>query len=87
MKEKLVEKIGKKLDSLNVFIDDVRIEEENGDKTLVIVLDRENDYIDLKTVVQATRILNPIVDALNFIDSEYTLDVYAKEKGEVNYEQ
>ena len=86
MKEKLVEKVGCKLDSLNVFIYDVRIEEENGDKTLVVVLDREDDYIDLKTVVQATRILNPIVDSLNFIDSEYTLDVYAKEKKEVNYE-
>lgn len=87
MKEKLIEKVGRKLDSLNVFICDVRIEQEGKEKTLVIVLDRENDYIDLKTVVQATRILNPIVDSLNFIDSEYTLDVYAKEKGEVNCEQ
>ena len=87
MKEKLVDSVGNKLDSLRVFVDDVRIEEENNEKTLVVVLDRENDYIDLKTVVQATRILNPIIDNMNFIDSEYTLDVYAKEKGVINNEQ
>jgi len=87
MKEKLVEKVGNKLDSLNVFIYDVRVEQDEKEKTLVVVLDRNNDYIDLKTVVQATRILNPIIDSLNFIDSEYTLDVYAKEKGEVESEQ
>ena len=87
MKDILIEKVGNKLDSLNVFIYDVRIEEEGTSQTLVVVLDRNDDYIDLKTVVQATRILNPIIDSLNFIDSEYTLDVYAKEKGEINYEQ
>ena len=40
------------------------------------------NYLDLKTVVKITRILNPIIDELNFIDGPYTLDVYAKEKGE-----
>lgn len=87
MKEKLVANLDGKLDYLNVFIDDVRVEQEEREKTLVVVLDRNDDYIDLKTVVQATRILNPIIDKLDFIDGEYMLDVYAKEKGEVNYEQ
>ncbi len=87
MKEKLLEQLGNKLNDLNVFIDDVSITEENNEKTLTIVLDRKEDYIDLKTVVKATRILNPIVDALDFIEGEYTLDVYAKEKGEITHEQ
>ena len=83
MKEKLISMIGKKLDDLNVFVDDVKLVDSNNEKVLEIVLDREEDFIDLKTVVMATRILNPIVDEMKLdIDS---LDVYAKEKGG-NYE-
>lgn len=81
MKDNLIAKVGKKLDSLNVFIDDVYIEDVAGEKTLTIVLDSE-DMLDLKTVVKATRILNPIVDELDLIEGTYTLDVYAKEKGD-----
>ena len=83
MKEKLISMVGNKIDSLNVFIDDVKLVNSNNEKVLEIVLDREEDFIDLKTVVMATRILNPIVDEMKLdIDS---LDVYAKEKGG-NYE-
>lgn len=82
MKEKLIEKLGNKLDSMNAFISDVREVNDGGEKTLEVVLDSE-DYLDLKTVVKITRILNPIIDELNFIDGSYTLDVYAKEKGEI----
>jgi len=86
LKDRLVEKLGNKIDSMNAFVFDVRIVEESGEKTLEVVLDSE-DYLDLKTVVKITRILNPIIDELNFIDGPYTLDVYAKEKGEVENEQ
>ena len=85
MRDKLLEKLGNKIDSMNAFVDDVRIVEENSEKTLEVVLDSE-DYLDLKTVVKITRILNPIIDELNFIDGPYTLDVYAKEKGEMTSE-
>ena len=81
MKDRLIQKLGNKIDCMNAFIDDVRIVEDNSEKTLEVVLD-SNDYLDLKTVVKITRILNPIIDELNFIDGSYTLDVYAKEKGE-----
>ncbi len=84
MKEKIEEKLGNRLDKLHVFIDSVEILEEDQGKVLTIVLDSD-EVIDLKTVVQATRILNPIVDELDLIDDAYTLDVYAKEKGD-NYE-
>lgn len=83
MKEKLISMVGNKIDSLNVFIDDVKLVDSNNEKVLEIILDRNDDFIDLKTVVIATRILNPIVDEMKLdIDS---LDVYAKEKGG-NYE-
>ncbi len=86
MKERLVDAVGKKLDSLEVVIDDVYVVEESGEKTLTVVLDSSVKIIDLKTVVQATRILNPIIDTLDFIEGPYTLDVYAKEKGEESHE-
>lgn len=81
MKEKIVNAVGDKLDSLGVVIDDVYIVNENDEKTLTIVLDRE-EVIPLNTVVMATRILNPIIDKLDLIEDSYTLDVYAKEKGD-----
>lgn len=81
MKEKIVEAVGNKLDSLGVTIDDVYIVNENNEKTLTIVLDRE-EIIPIDTVVMATRILNPIIDKLDLIEESYTLDVYAKEKGD-----
>ncbi len=81
MKEKVIEAVGNKLDQLNVVIDDVYVVNENNEKTLTIVLDRD-EIISLNTVVMATRILNPIIDKLNLIEESYTLDVYAKEKGD-----
>lgn len=80
MKEQIIDAIGDKLNNLDVFIDDVRLEEEANQTTLVIVLD-SREIIDLSKVVMATRIINPILDKIDLIDKAYTLDVYAKEKG------
>ena len=48
----------------------------------LLVLDSE-EVITLNKVVMATRIINPILDKLDLISDSYTLDVYAKEKGDV----
>lgn len=82
MKEKIIDAVGNKFDELNIFIDSVTYEKVDGENTLTIVLDSE-DFIQLNTVVMATRILNPILDKLDLIEESYTLDVYAKEKGDV----
>ena len=81
MKEKIIEAIGDKLDNLGVVIDSVEYGKVDGENTLTIVLDRE-EIITINEVVMATRIINPILDKLDLIDESYTLDVYAKEKGE-----
>ena len=47
-----------------------------------IILDSD-EIIPLNKVVMATRIINPILDKLDPIKESYTLDVYAKEKGDV----
>jgi len=82
MKEKLVDAVGNKLDNLEVFIDSVNLVNQDNEKVLEVVRDSKN-MIDLKTVVKATRIINPIVDKIGLSDDIDTLDVYAKEKGDV----
>lgn len=82
MKEKIVEATKEKLDSLNVWIDDITYGKVDGEDTLTIILDSE-EVLDLSTVVMATRMINPILDKLDLIKESYTLDVYAKSKGEV----
>lgn len=85
MKEKIIEAVGDKFDKLNVFIDSVTYGKVDGENTLTIVLDSE-EMIALNVVVMATRILNPILDKLDLIKESYTLDVYAKSKGDVENE-
>ena len=85
MKEKIIEAVGSRFDDLNVFIDDVTYGKVDGENTLTIVLDSE-EMIPLNKVVMATRILNPILDKLDLIKESYTLDVYAKSKGDVENE-
>jgi len=85
VKEKIIEAVGDKLKDLNVFIDDVTYGKVDGENTLTIVLDSE-EMIPLNIVVMATRIINPILDKLDLIEESYTLDVYAKSKGDVENE-
>lgn len=82
MKEKIISAIGNKLDDLDIFIDEVTYGSEENDATLTIVLDSKN-LLPLNKVVMATKIINPILDELDLIKESYTLDVYAKEKGDV----
>lgn len=82
MKEKIIEAVGDKFKNLNVFIDDVTYGKVDNENTLTVVLDSK-EMIDINKVVMATRILNPILDKLDLINESYTLDVYAKEKGDV----
>lgn len=81
MKEKIIEAIGDKLDNLGLIIDKVEYGKVDGENTLTIVLDRD-EIININEIVMATRIINPILDKLDLIKESYTLDVYAKEKGE-----
>ncbi|MEG1495674.1 MAG: hypothetical protein RR047_02850 [Bacilli bacterium] len=86
MKDKLIELVGTELDNLQVIISDVRLEHENNQTYLRVVLDSDA-VIDLVKVVEATKVINPVLDKSNFIPDTYILDVYAKEKGDVCCEQ
>lgn len=73
--------IKKPMQDMNIIVDSVTYEKEGSLNFLRIVLDKVNG-IDLDTIVEATNIINPIVDTFDFIDDSYILDVISKEKGE-----
>lgn len=81
MKEKIVAIIGDSLKELNLFIDDVLYEKENNVNYLRICLDSK-DVIDVNLIVEATKIINPLIDKEDLIKEEYILDIYGKSKGE-----
>ena len=80
MEERVKEIIGNSLNDLNLKIDSVIYEKENGHNYLRICLDSDNT-IDLDLIVKATHIINPLMDKANIIDEEYHLDIYGKSKG------
>jgi len=74
--KKIKKVLEKPLKELNLVIDSIKYEKG----ILNIVLDSEK-IIDLDKIVEATRIINPILDENDFIKEEYMLDVSSKEKG------
>ena len=73
-------KIIKPLEELNIFVTDISYHTEGKYNFLTIELDKING-IDLDEIVNATNIINPIIDELDFIDDSYILDVISKERG------
>ena len=53
---------------------------ENKNNFLKIELDRVNG-LDLDAVVEATNVINPILDEVDLIKDEYILDISSRERG------
>ncbi len=85
MKEKIIEVVGDKLNDLDIWIDEVYSSKEGSINYLHIVLDSK-EIMPLSKVVQATRIISPLLDKIDIMDDKYMLDIYAKSKGDDNYE-
>lgn len=66
---------------MDIIVDSITYETEGSYNFLRIVLDKVNG-IDLDTIVEATNVINPIIDELDLIDDSYILDIVSKEKGE-----
>lgn len=82
--EELEKKVRETLTKENIIVDSVTYEKNSGNyNVLSIVLDKVGG-IDLDTIVDATNIINPIVDKYDFTDDSYILDVVSKERGEDN---
>lgn len=82
MLEKIKEAIKEPLAKMEIVVDDISFEKEGSYYFLRITLDKVNG-LDLDTVVEATNIINPILDELDIIEESYILDVSSKERGGV----
>lgn len=87
MKETVSQLVDSKIKELNVFVEDAFISTEEGKQIFNIVLDSD-EVIDLNKITEASRIINDIMDkhddVLGDIDE---LDIYSKEKGNIEDEQ
>jgi len=72
--------IDKSLKSMSIIVDSIGFETEGKYKFLRIVLDKVGG-LDLDTIVEATHIINPLVDKLDESDETYILDIVSKEIG------
>ncbi len=78
--ETIKKNIEDELKKLEIVVDGVTYEKSGNYYFLRVVLDKVNG-IDLDTVVEATHLINPILDRLDLIEEEYILDVSSKERG------
>lgn len=62
------------------ILDEVLYVKEDGNYFLRVVIDK-NGIIDVEDCVTVTRIIDPILDTVNYITDSYILDVCSKEKG------
>ena len=82
MLEKIKDAIKDPLAKMKIIVDDISFEKEGSYYFLRITLDKVNG-LDLDTVVEATNIINTILDELDIIEESYILDVSSKERGGV----
>ena len=76
MEERVKKVIAKPLEKLNMVVDSISFEKGN----LNIVLDSD-EVIDLNRIVEASHLINDILDKEDFIKDQYMLDISSKEKG------
>lgn len=83
--EILKDRITGPMQEMDIIVDSITFLVEGKYKFLRIELDKVNG-LDLDTIVEATNIINPIVDEMDFVDDSFILDVISKEKGSVENE-
>ena len=72
--------LSEKLKEKEMIVDDIYIEKKGKYTFLTVVVDKVGG-IDLDGIVEATNIINPIVDEHDVCEKEYILDVISKERG------
>ncbi len=77
---KVKEIITEPMTKMDIIVDSVNWEVEGKYNYLKIILDKESG-LDIDTIVEATNIINPILDEYDLIEDEYILDISSKERG------
>ena len=75
--EKIKEILNVALKSMNLFVYDITF----NDNILEVTVDSDVKVVDLNTVVEATKVISPLLDEHDFIKDSYVLNVVSKEKG------
>jgi len=80
IEDKVRELISEELKAIDVIVDEVLYVKEDGNYFLRVVIDKKG-IVDIDTCVEASRIINPILDEADLISESYILDVTSKERG------
>ena len=78
--ERVKKLIESEVNKSGYIVDEVLYVKEDGNYYLRIVIDK-NGIIDVEDCVTVTRIVDPMLDNIDFITDSYILDVCSKEKG------
>lgn len=78
---KLKDDLQKAFQETDIIVDDVTFETKGKYHFLTVTLDRIGG-IDLETIVDATKVVNEVVDKADITSDSYILDVVSKERGE-----
>ncbi len=70
----------KPLDEMEIVVDEIYFYEKDKNKFLTVVLDKIGG-IDLDTIVEASKVVNKVIDEMDFPSENYILDVMSKERG------
>ena len=78
--EKIKVSVEDALKEKNISVTNISYRKEGKNNFLEIELDQDGG-MDLDSIVDATGIINPIIDKLDLIDDSYILDIVSKERG------
>lgn len=77
---KVKDLIKEKVEQTGLILDDVLYLKEDGNYFLRIILDK-NGIIDIEDCITITKIIDPMLDNIDYIEDSYILDVCSKERG------
>lgn len=80
LEDKVRKLIEEPINKMGIIIDSITYQKEGNNYFLRIIIDRDLP-IDIDTVVEVTKIVNPILDKNDIIEESYILDISSKEKG------
>lgn len=81
MVEKVKDLVKKPIEDLGYILDDVLYIKEDGNYFLRVVIDKSG-VIDLEDCVTVSKLINPMLDEVDYLSDSYILDVCSKEKGD-----
>lgn len=77
--DNLKEKLSEAFKNSDIIVDEVTYEKKGKYNFLTVVLDRFGG-IDLETIVDATKVVNEVVDKEFITEDSYIMDVISKER-------